>query len=73
LIRVKAAYLNETYVNTFIYRFITENGTVKESTGEVGEYALNNEKYVRIEVIGENGAMLFTQPVYRKECISKAQ
>lgn len=27
-------------------------------------FTLTGESYVRVEVIGENGAMLFTQPVY---------
>jgi len=66
VIKVKAGFPTETYVNSFGYKFITENGTVSETYGETGEYAINGENYIRVEAIGENGAMLFTQPVYKK-------
>lgn len=62
-IEICAQYPNETYINKFQYKFITENGCVKSEYGESSKYRLNDEKYIRCEVIGENGAMLFTQPV----------
>lgn len=70
-IRVKAKYPVDTYVDTFTYRFFKENGVlVKETTGASAEYTLTDEMYVRCEVIGENGAMMFCQPVYDDERMS---
>lgn len=66
-IRIKAKFPTETYIDSFSYRFITENGTADESYGETGEYKINGENYIRVEITAENGAMLFTQPVYKKE------
>ena len=63
-IRVKVKFPTETYVNEFYYRFINENGAASEFYGESAEYALNGDRYVRVEAVAENGAMLFTQPVY---------
>ena len=71
-IKVKAKFPNDTYINKFIYRFVSGNGTVKESFGEYAEYIITNEDYVRAEVIAENGAMLFTQPVYKTDFFKKA-
>lgn len=71
-IKVKAKYLTDTYVDTFTYRFITENGKVLSvQNGSDAQYTLDGEKYVRVEVIGENGAMLFFQPVYLAEAFEK--
>jgi len=66
VLRVRARYLNANHVRDFTYRFVTENGLVKTHFGETAEFPLNNEKYVRVEAIGENGAMLFTQPVFHE-------
>jgi len=66
-ITVKAKFPTETYVDTFDYRFATENGAVAQSQGPSAEYTIGDENYVRVEVIAENGAMLFTQPVIRTE------
>ena len=63
---VKAKFPTHTYINTFSYKFITENGEAAESYGETGVYKANGENYIRVEAIAENGAMLFTQPVYKK-------
>ena len=63
-LKVGAKYLNENHVRDFNYRFITEKGLAKTTFGETANYALGNEKYVRVEAIGENGALLFTQPVF---------
>ena len=68
IIKVKAKFLTETYVDAFTYRFITKNGKVLSvQNGSEAEYELSGEKYVRVEVIGENGALLFFQPVYLSE------
>lgn len=65
IIRVKARFPIATYVDEFTYRFVTENGKVSDvQTGKEGVYKLDGEKYVRVEVVGENGYMLFFQPVY---------
>ncbi len=70
-IRVKASYPIDTYVDTFTYRFIENGKVLSEQTAREGVYKLNGEKYVRVEVIGENGAMLFFQPVYLKDTLVK--
>lgn len=62
---VRARHMNPSYVDTFTYRFITEGGrTAAVVTGRDARFTLTEESYVRVEALGENGAMLFTQPVY---------
>lgn len=71
-IKVKAKFPTENYVDTFTYRFITENGKVLSVQNEsYAQYTLSGEKYVRVEVIAENGAMLFFQPIYLTEAFDK--
>jgi len=67
MVRVKAKFTRETYVREFRYRFVTENGLASEQVGETAAFTLSGERYVRVEAVAENGAMLFTQPVYREE------
>jgi len=68
IIKVKVKFPIQTYIDTFTYRFITENGeVVSVQNGSFAEYKLNGEKYVRVEAIGENGAMIFFQPIYLTE------
>ena len=68
IIKVKVKFPIPTYIDTFTYRFITENGeVVSVQNGSSAEYKLNGEKYVRVEAIGENGAMIFFQPIYLTE------
>ena len=67
VIQVKAQFKTETYVKSFNYKFISENGVISQSYGETGEYEIQDENYIRIEVTAEHGAMLFTQPIYKKE------
>ena len=55
----------------YTYRFFSENGLSAELSGETAEYKLKGENYVRVEVLAEHGAMLFTQPVYRKDLFRK--
>ena len=71
VIKVKAQFPTATYVDTFTYRFIGEGGTLLSTvTGSDAQYTLNGENYVRVEVSGENGSLLFFQPVYRPEAFS---
>lgn len=70
LARVK--YPNPIHPTAFTYRFIGEGGRVlSEQRGEQAQYRLSGEPYVRVEAIGENGAMLFFQPVYRQGVLTK--
>jgi hypothetical protein len=69
---VKVRYPIETFADTFAYRFVSENGRVlSEQKGSCSQYRLTDENYLRVEAIGENGAMLFTQPVYREGALKK--
>ncbi len=72
-IRVIANLLDPLYITKSIYRFIGANGDVlSEQLGESGCYELTGkEKYVRVQVIGEHGAMLWTQPIYRFELFKR--
>lgn len=71
VIQVKVKFPKETYIDMFTYRFISENGdVVSVQNGSVGEYKLNGEKYVRVEAFGENGAMIFFQPIYLSDIFS---
>lgn len=60
-----------SYVKEMHYRFVGKDGVIlNESHGEYGVYALNGtEPYVRVEVCGEQGFMLFTQPLYKKDVL----
>jgi len=72
VIKVKASFAKETYVENFTYRFITENGKeLLVCNGSSAVYRLNGEKYVRVEVLAENGAMLFFQPIYKTQAFFK--
>lgn len=65
MIRISAC-AKDNYINDYRYVFIGKDGQIlKEQFGEYGEYAMNgSESYVRVQVISEHGAMLWTQPVY---------
>ncbi len=58
----------DTYVKESIYRFIGKDGRVlSEQNNGRGEYEFTgDESYVRVQVISEHGAMLWTQPVFYK-------
>lgn len=65
--RIKiSAGSKDNYVTGYKYVFIGKDGQIlKEQIGKEGEYELNgSELYVRVQVISEHGAMLWTQPVY---------
>lgn len=67
ILTVGAKYPIKTYINTFTYRFIGENGKILSiQTGKTANYKLQGELYVRVEVIAENGMMLFFQPVFKE-------
>lgn len=67
-ITIEAVFPTNTYIDKFNYKFIAENGKViATSYGKNAKYKLKNEMYMRVEVIAENGAMLFTQPIYNKD------
>ena len=69
IIRVVANAAN-TYIKCNTYRFIGKNGHIlDEQYGEYGELPVSkDEMYIRIHVVSEHGAMLWTQPIYRKDC-----
>ena len=67
IIKTKVTFLTETYVDNFLYKFVTESGTVAEVNGREAAYKINGESYIRVEAAAENGALLFTQPVWKKE------
>jgi len=74
-IAVKAKYPEDTFINSFTYRFIGENGKILSvQTGGKAQYELDGEKekYIRIEVTGENGALLFFQPIWLEGAFSPA-
>ncbi|NJD02465.1 MAG: hypothetical protein FIA99_07695 [Ruminiclostridium sp.] len=56
----------DNYVKDFKYIFIGKDGKVlDEQYGEKGRYIVSgNEMYIRVQVISEHGAMLWTQPIY---------
>ena len=64
-IMVKAKFPVETHIDTFHYRFIGTNGKLLHSiTGTAAEFAVDEaERYIRVEVMGENGAMMYLQPI----------
>ncbi len=66
-IRIHANKVN-THVNKVTYVFIGKDGEVlSRQFSEKGEYKLiGGEAYVRVQVISEHGAMLWTQPIYEK-------
>ena len=68
-IKVKAAQIGESHVDSFHYRFIGTGGKLlHEFTGSAAEYKIDSAQlYIRIEVYGEGGALLFTQPLHKAE------
>ena len=66
ILRVKAMYPIRTYLENYVYTFVGPNGVVlSEQTGAEASYKLRGEDYVRVEVRGEGGQMIFFQPVYK--------
>ena len=64
---VRVRFPVPNYVRTFTYRCIGKGGVLLgEQTGETGVFELGEEPFVRIEARGENGAMIYFQPVYRE-------
>lgn len=73
VITTKAKFFINSYIDVFTYRFVGEGGRLLyECKESQAEYCLKgDEMYIRLEVIAENGAMLFTQPVYNAELFKK--
>lgn len=73
VLKIKACSLNN-YRDTFKYLFIGKDGEIlKEQCGEHAEYIFNgSELYVRVQVISDYGAMLWTQPIYDENRFNKA-
>ena len=71
-IYVKAKYPINTYADDFTYTFVGENGAIlKTAYGKDASYKLTGEKYVRVQAVGENGFMMFLQPVYDSDSFSR--
>jgi len=66
-----SAQAKGSYIREYTYRFIGENGQLlKQEFKDFAEYPLKGtEKYVRVEVISEHGAMLWTQPIYKNRIL----
>lgn len=71
-IRISAS-AKDTYVKNYRYLFIGKDGQIlSEQNSDYGEYHMTGyELYVRVQVISEHGAMLWTQPIYKKEMFEK--
>jgi hypothetical protein len=68
-----SASSRETYVKNYTYLFIGRNGEVLDrQQGENGEYRVSgDELYIRVQVVSEHGAMLWTQPIYKGNLFRK--
>ena len=68
VIFVKVCYENLCRVDNFEYRFIGKKGElISRQISDVGKFQLTDEEIVRVEVISENGAMIFFQPIYKSD------
>jgi hypothetical protein len=67
------ANTRDTYIKKYKYIFIGKNGCIlSEPEREHGEYKIaDDDLYIRIQVIGEHGGMLWTQPIYKKELFKR--
>jgi hypothetical protein len=70
VIRISAR-AKDTYVKNNTYYFIGKDGIIlDEQFGEYGLYHIRgDEMYIRVQVISEHGAMLWTQPIVDSEKI----
>jgi len=66
-IKIKASHAKESHVDSVHYRFKGTGGKLlHEVTGSTAEYEIDtSQTYIRIEVYGEGGALLFTQPLFK--------
>lgn len=71
-LHIAAASL-KNYIKNYQYIFIGKHGQIlKKQEGECAQYKFSgDELYVRVQVISEHGAMLWTQPIYKAECFYK--
>jgi hypothetical protein len=67
-LRVKADS-KDTYIRTYRYVFVGKGGRIlDEQVGAQGIYHFHGEEtYVRVQVVSEHGAMLWTQPIHKVE------
>jgi len=66
-LHVKAEFPVQTYPHDYEYIFVGPNGRVlSRQLGTEASYTLNDEDYVRVEVIAEGGHQLLFQPVYKE-------
>lgn len=63
------AQFRDSYIKELEYQFIGQGGALLDvQAREKGTYEFQgNENYVRVEVTGENGSRLWTQPIYKKD------
>jgi len=68
-----SAGLWDSYVKDNEYRFIGKDGQILDiQHGESGKYRIKgDETYIRVQVVSEHGAMLWTQPVYDGDLLSR--
>jgi hypothetical protein len=68
-----SASAKDSYIKDFQFIFIGQNGRILDAQwGDHGEYDLDaNECYLRVQVISEHGAMLWTQPIYQEALFKK--
>ena len=68
-----SAFAKDTYVRNNKYIFIGKNGQIlDEQIGAQGTYHLTeDELYVRVQVISEHGAILWTQPIYQENAFKR--
>ena len=66
VLTAKVTMIKSTHINKYFYRFIGQGGEVlKEEFSEISSCPLKEKfGYVRLQAINEDGAMLWTQPVY---------
>ena len=67
VIKIKAAHLGESHVDSFEYRFVGTGGKLlHRAVGSAAEYEVDPaQMYIRMEVYGEGGTLLFTQPLFK--------
>ncbi|HOJ09408.1 MAG TPA: hypothetical protein PK733_02305 [Clostridiales bacterium] len=72
IIKLRASE-NACYPKNYQYTFIGKSGEMlHRQEGEFGEYKLSgNELYVRVKVMGEQGYVLWTQPIYNKNMFER--
>jgi len=69
-LHVKAAFPTQSYSHDCDYIFVGPKGQIlSRQHGREASYTLNDEDYVRVEVVGEGGHQLLFQPVYKEDFV----